>query len=397
MRRIPWAAICAFVLLGVGSPPVFAGTLEGTVTPLDAAQEVEVCIAELPPGARCVVPKADGSYVFSGLEGQYKIEFVPTYRSGLLTQFYDHKSTFAEASPVSVGKFGAITGVDADLLPGGVIAGNVSAVGGQALDEVEVCATPVGPSSIKSCGETGPSGAYELHSLPTGSYRVGFWGQGASAEYAPEYFDDKASLGQASSVAVTAGSITPSIDAALEKGAQIRGFVTAALGGAALGGIPVCVFPAVSTAAEACVETTAGGGYALIGLREGSYQVGFDLGAAEIGGTGVSATVGGFLPQYYDGVSTRAAAQTLSLGPGQVLEGVDAALLAPTPPQPSPPVPPTTSPLVAAAPPIAEPKPPAKGCKKGYRKRKVKGRSRCVRRKHSGRSGANRSHDPRHG
>jgi len=378
MRRALGLAVFTLAFLGAGSPPAFAGTIEGTVTPLDATQEVEVCLAEVPPGELCTVPKPDGSYVLTGLDGGYKIEFVPTYRSRLLTQFYDHKSTLAEATPVSVGKFGTVTGIDADLLPGGAIAGTVSGLGGQPLDEVEVCAASVGLAGTETCDETDSGGAYELHSLSTGSYTVGFWGHGASAEYAPEYFDGKASLGQASPVPVTAGSVTAEMDASLVKGAQIRGSVIAASGGAPLVGIPVCVFPAAAVAPDACIETVAGGEYSLVGLREGSYQVGFNFGIAASGGTEVSAAVNGYLPQYYSGATDRAAAQTLSLGPGQVFDGVNAALLEPSLPLPSPAERLAGDPLVAAAPPVVVP-PIKKRCKRGFHKKKVKGKVRCVR------------------
>jgi hypothetical protein len=354
-----------------------AGTVEGTVLPLSAAQEVEVCLAEAPPEL-CVAPKADGSYVFPGFKepGSVKFEFVPTYRSRLLTQFYDHKGNLAEADFVSVGE-GTVKGIDADLIEGGVITGTVTAAStGNPLSEVEVCAVSAVPPPLKSCDETGAGGGYELHSLPTGFYRVGFHGRGASAGYAPWYYDDKLTLAQATPISVTAGATT-TIDPALVQGAQVTGVVTAAASGAALEGISVCLFMSGAAAADRCTESGPGGGYSFEGLTEGLYQVGFALGGTEIGG-GAGSGVDGYLPQFYDRVGTRAEAQTLLVSGSQIVTGIDAALAVPVVGAPISPLPPASS--IAAPPPtVSEPvKQKPRRCKKGSVKKKVKGTEKCV-------------------
>ncbi len=381
MRRLLLIVACASVLFGAFSAQASAGIVEGTVEPLEAAQEVKVCVAEAVPGESCVVPKADGTYAFPGLQGKLKIEFVPTFRSRMLRQFYDHKSTFAEATTLSVPEAEVPYGnVNAELIEGGVITGKVTAeANGEPLAEVEACAVSVSAPAAKSCDETDADGEYELHTLPTGYYSVGFWGRGRSAEYVPWYYEGKSSLVEATPVHVVA-TTTTTIEPTLVKGAQVGGVVTAAAGGA-VEGIPVCLFEPGVLAADRCTESAAGGTYSFQGLATGLYQVGFALGAAEIAGGQSNLGVGGYLPQFFDRVSGRAEAQTLMLSGSQIVTGIDAALVTPTVVVPPPP-PPVTDKTVAAPPTISEPvKPAPLKCKKGFVKKKVKGSQKCVKSK----------------
>jgi len=376
MKWLVVGVICALAVVGTNQGQALAGTIEGTVRPVEWAQEVEVCIAEPVPGERCMVPKADGSYSIPGIEGQFELEFVPTYRSRMLTQFYDHQSTFAEANPVSVSSNGVVKGVDADLVEGGTITGVVTgASGGAPLAEVEVCATSLEMSKAKSCDQTDSSGSYELHSLPTGIYKLNLRGRGQSAEYVSE---------DSPLVAVTASMVTSNIDFALVKGGQIRGAVFAADAGVALQGIPVCAFAVLGAAAEVCTESGLDGSYALVGIAPGSYQVGFALDISEVGGTGsTSSTATGYLPQYFDDVASRAEARPLNLSGSEVVDGINAALSEPnlTPP---PLASPAGSGGAAPTPIISEPTKRAPfRCGKGRKKRKVRGVHRCVKAKPS--------------
>jgi hypothetical protein len=102
------------------------GRIAGTVTsaatgaPLD---EIEVCVLEATganDGIFCTYTEADGRYTTYGLpSGAYKVEFSPEWAGGFgdgfPTQYYDGKSTLAQAEPVVVTEPGTTSGIDARL------------------------------------------------------------------------------------------------------------------------------------------------------------------------------------------------------------------------------------------------------------------------------------------
>jgi hypothetical protein len=277
------ATIAAFVLGLVGISQAQAATVEGIVTPLERAQEVEVCSAATIDPQRCAVP---------GEDGMYELNHFPER---------------------------------------GVVRSGVS--------DVEVCAIPQSPSVVTSCAETDASGGYEIHSLPPGFYKVGFWGSGSSAAYEPSYFLGKPSLAQATPVEVTAGTKTSGIDASLVRGAQLAGTVTAQADGEALEGMSVCLFELSGLTAQRCTKSAGDGTYSFQGLTDGTYQVGFALQPAEVASGDVREDGYAFQAQYYDDVATRSAAtDILAIAPERT-ERIDTAMTAPAalPPPPSAP------------------------------------------------------------
>ncbi len=347
------------------------GIIEGHVTPVEWAPEIEVCVVEGRPSEICAEPAADGSYTLYEVPlGGARIEFVPSVRSGLLKQYYDEVTELSKATNVVLTPGESRRGeVNGHLFAAGSITGVVTgAPGGEALPEVEVCAISVGTPPSKGCAETDAAGEYAIHGLPPEKYSVRFTGAGASARYEPSTH---------APVSVSVGTTT-SVSTSLFEGGRIEGSVSAAAGGERLADTSVCLFAAARPKAERCTHSDDAGDYAFEGLPTGSYQVGFSLDAAELGGQG-SFGEDGFESQYYDGVGTRAAAATISLlAPATVVAGIDAALT--TPPAPPPPA---AAPLVGApavstpsvAVPVTKTTPT---CKKPKKKRKVKGKVRCV-------------------
>jgi hypothetical protein len=372
VRRLIALAVCGLVLLTpLESAAAGGGVVLGTVTPVEWAPEVEVCVVESQASETCTAPEANGSYVLDGVPfGGAQIEFVPSFRSRLLTEYYDGVGNRSEARTILLSaQDPEAEHIDASLLEGGSIKGVVTAAeGGEPLPDVEVCAVSTGTPTVKSCGETDPAGAYDLHSLPTGPYGVAFRGVGKSAIYVP----------WSRPVTVTAGATTAGVDASLAEGARIEGVVMAATGGARLAGISVCLFVTTAPEPRRCSFSDEVGAYSFEGLPNGSYQVGFSLTPAEIGAERLQGEDDGFESQYYDGVGSRAAATTISVLAPEAIEGVDAALLTPVAPPLSAPTAVVAAPATPAPPTILEPKPKKKGCPKGYRHKKVKGKVRCV-------------------
>jgi hypothetical protein len=388
IRGARLALVPLAIVAGLLAPAAAQATtgLSGTVTGPGPLDEVEVCIVEPLPSETCTYPDASGAYQLLGLDaGTYQVEFLPSYRSHLVTQYYNHKAKLSEANKVVVNGGFVIKGVDADLELGGEIEGTVrDQLGGTGVEDVEVCALDVVSGSAVSCSSTDASGAYALPSVPPGSYRIGFWGQGASASYAPQYYEEAASFFDADPVPVAAGETATGIDVDLHQGAWVEGTVTDSAGDMPLAGVPVCILAVAAPGPERCAYTDHSGGYRLPGLPTGSYQVAFSPEFDEFSsGEFTLPEEDGWQTQYFSGSGDRAGATTLELSAPQIRTGIDAALLATV--LPAGPTEPPPAPDVAIAPPPVLPSPVVttpKKCRKGYRKRKVKGKVRCARAHH---------------
>jgi Carboxypeptidase regulatory-like domain len=356
----------------------FTGTVSGGSP--GEIEEVEVCVVEPGPSEKCTFPAADGSYTLLGLEaGAYQVEFLPSYRSHLVTQYYNRKAKLSEAIRVVVRGNGVTEGIDAELELGGEITGTATAaIGAMPLEEVEVCALGATNQTSVSCAHTNAFGEYSLPTIPTGLYRVGFWGGGPSARYAPQYYDEQLTFFDASPLSVTAGGTLTGIDAELDEGAAISGVVRSAAG-AVLPGIGVCVLESSAASPARCTDSDGLGGYGFVGLPAGTYQVAFSPEFSEFASEEFALPEDdGYLTQYYDDVARRAEARALTLAAGGVADEIDAALL--TPPPPLPAAPPPAVPITTVLPPaqVAEPAEPAPlKCKTGYVKKKVKGVAKC--------------------
>src|SRR4029077_7800809 len=169
--------------------PAFAvgpGVITGTVSPAAIAPEVEVCVVEMQPSELCTAPEPGGTYhLTGGPVGPQRVEFIPSHRSGYLKQYFNHVSRLEEATIIGIPPppVSEVKGINAELELGSSIEGTVRA-GGSPLADVEVCAQDVGTGVTGGCSTTDISGAYAITGLPKSTYRVGFWGHGASAKYA---------------------------------------------------------------------------------------------------------------------------------------------------------------------------------------------------------------------
>jgi Carboxypeptidase regulatory-like domain len=157
---------------------------------------------------------AGGTYDIAGLPtGSYKVMFSPTFGSALnyVTQYYEGKSSSATAKPVSVTQGATTSGIGAEMRVGGIIEGTVTdSTTHQPLANVVVSASaPSGSELAGGFAETNGSGEYAIRGLASGSYDLDFeyFAEGAGA---PEYITQTDH-----GVAVTQGSTTPQVNAAL--------------------------------------------------------------------------------------------------------------------------------------------------------------------------------------
>jgi len=169
------------------------------------------------------------------------------------------------------------------------------------------------------------------------------------------------------------------IAAAPARAASIAGTVTDAFTHGGLEGVLACAYEALPNEAEAikrCAEAEAGGEYTISQVPAGSYKVGFYPQAGSK-----------YLWEFYDDRQSWQEADPVAVLPDTQTAGIDAALEEEVTTEP--PVsrdggstgPPTTIlPATSAFPPpapVVQSRPLR--CKKGFRKKRVRGKVRCVR------------------
>jgi Carboxypeptidase regulatory-like domain len=251
----------------------------------------------------------------------------------------------------------------------GSIAGTVTAAsGGAALKGIEVCADQVGGEE-EPCILTSASGEYTISGLTPGSYKVEFWPHREGLNFITQFYDDQPTFAAAEEVTVTAGATHAEINAELSEGGRITGTVTDAASHAGVGEIIVCAFGSISEEGG-CALTAAGGQYTIAGLPSGSYEVVFAPNFE-----GEEELPGSYITQYYNDEPTFSQANLVSVtAPGGTTSGIDAALAKRALPKiPTISVPPVIAPTPPPAP-VAKPL----TCKKGFQRKTVAGKARCV-------------------
>lgn len=257
------------------------------------------------------------------------------------------------------GTCAVLLAVPADACAAGSIEGAVTEAGtGVAIAGLSVCAEENRLGGVSSgCTVTDSAGHYAIGGLPAGSsYQVEFTAMGGPLNYLTQYWSGREVIpGEWDPVAVVDGTTTTGIDAQVRPGAQIVGHVAEQGTGASLTRVEVCILdPAPNPRAEEferCAFTDEAGNYAVRSLRAGTFDVVFSR-------DGGPPEADAFLEQWWSGATVAAAATLISIAPPEARTGIDASLIGPR----------THS----------KPKPPHH-CRKHFRKRRVKGKMRCVR------------------
>lgn len=132
-------------------------------------------------------------------------------------------------------------------------------------------------TAVGSFASTGPDGTYTIDGLDDGTYRVGFEDL-LNADFAPEFYDDAATISAAANVATSTAAPAPPVDAILEPASRIRGTVTGP-GGPLTDPVVVTAYQLVGGSwqpvAADPTTTRNSGAYDLGGLRGGTYRLGF--------------------------------------------------------------------------------------------------------------------------
>ncbi len=368
MSWVALAACAALLALAALAPAsALAGSIGGTVTDASTLEPVaglEVCAYPLEEEEEffeewfCEKTNASGEYTIGSLEaGEFGVEFWGRPLN-YVPQFFDGKSRWWEWDAVVVGS-GAVTGIDAEMVEGGGIEGSVDRVsGGTPVEDALACAWTIPEEEFGGCAETDSSGEYAIKGMAADEYEVEFSTQDLGLQR--QFYDHKANWWEADPVSVSLGAVSTGIDADLLPAAKIEGQVRRASNGAPLADVEVCAWSTDPEGAFRCALPGDDGRYAIGGLPGDSYKVEFWPYEEE-------------LPvQYWNHKPSWEEADVLSLKGGSVATGIDADLGSPAP----------TVTVLPPAPPVAKkPQPRRKHCKKGFRKKRVHGKVRCVKRK----------------
>jgi hypothetical protein len=344
---------------------------------------VEVCAfgveAAIEEEEGCELTGAGGSYEITDLAtGRYKVEFWPR-ELNYVWQYFEDTQEWSAATPVSVSTGSITEGVDAALAKGAAIGGTVTAAAtGLPVAGIEVCAFSEASEGAFRCASTNSVGAYRIVGLQAGSYTVYFYPEGSGQGLIGQGYDDREFDEEPDLVPLAAGGEANRIDAVLQKGGTITGTVRLAATNAPLAGVRVCLTEAGFPEAFGCLTTPASGGYKFTSIWRGSFKIAFSAEGGEVFDPG--AVVDSYPTQWWNMKSSFTAGTPIRIIPPGEVSGIDAYL---GPPAASP-----TSSSSSSAPATTavrrRTKPPVK-CRRGFLKRKVHGKARCVKR-----------HKPRH-
>ena len=192
--------------------------------------------------------------------GSYTIQYNAPYQSSYLDEWYNDKSNYASADPVTLNS--TDKAVDAALTRGSRVVGTVTDPQGQPVSNVSVY---VESDDDYGWANTDSNGRYTSSAVQAGEYRIRFRPGGTT--YLEEWFDNKPTYSEADPVTLTKGQDTP-IDIALDKASHIVGTVTDPQGN------PVLAEVRAYSGGNFFTDTTGGDGtYDIGGLREGSYTL----------------------------------------------------------------------------------------------------------------------------
>jgi 5-hydroxyisourate hydrolase-like protein (transthyretin family) len=340
LRPVAWALCAVLVVAGVPSlagaaSAAASGRVTGTVTDHDDQPVAGVYAAayrwyddegdEYWDLYDYVQTDANGQYDLTGLPAAtYRLGFVDGSGHGYVTEYWDDAPTVEDAADVAVFAGQTTSGKDAQLADGGHLTGTVTGPDEQPVADVYAAVyqwyaygADDGYWDLVDEAETDVDGHYDLGSLSTGTYRVGFF-DGSGHDYLTEYWDDAATVEDADDIDVIAGQTTSGNDAQLAESGHITGTVTGP-DGRPLPGVEVDVYSQAFGDdywdVSGYAETDQDGRYDVGGLLTGTYRIGFDDSYRH-----------GYLGEYWDDAATVDDADDIDVTVGQTASGTDAEL-----------------------------------------------------------------------
>jgi protocatechuate 3,4-dioxygenase beta subunit len=258
---------------------------------------------------------ADGNYSFQGLPaGNWKVYFNAANVGNYLPRYYNNKDGWnpqlADSVSVTVGQ--TVTGINAQLTPGGIISGRVTDESGNGIPGVGISVRQLSQYGIAGA-TTDADGYYTVWAIPAGNCIVYFDGAGAG-NYVPEYYNDKFKHHDADILTVTTGQTIGNIDAQLATGGIISGRVVDGSGN----GIPNVSVQISDTENYTFiwVGTDGGGYYTAQGVPAGNWRVFFQPPQSA-----------NFVSEYYNDKLSANSADLVNVIAGQTTANIDAQLV----------------------------------------------------------------------
>ena len=249
-----------------------------------------------------------GAFDLNLEDGLYKLSFQPDFdRSELRGEFYRDKADLATGDFVTVaGAAQTLPAWTIDAAP--TVTGTVTTTDGRPVRAAFVQAYAADDNTFLASDSTDSSGAFRIGATEAVKLRFSGYDPVTKKSLATEYYSDKADLATADPVGPgsSLGTIT------LAPGGSISGRVTSDAG-APLHRVQAC-------AGNTCDYTNANGVYTIEGASTGAHEVSF------------SDPIEEFLGEYYNNVALDefgdpvSAPTLVTVGPGQAVAGIDAAL-----------------------------------------------------------------------
>ena len=217
-----------------------------------------------------------GNYSFNLPAGTYKVHFSLSSSSGYYApEWFGKKSNSFVADLVTVTALQTTSNINAQLATGGKISGRVTGPSGRGIRNIFVYAADPDFSYWIDGSTTDSNGNYSLNA-PAGTWKVHFSSSPSTANYAPEWYDNKNYFQVGDLVTVVPGKTTFNVNAWLEIGGTISGRVTDTTANG-IAGVYVQPYDLNDDTIIFNGATTNSEGSYTIPLRAGSYKVGFSL------------------------------------------------------------------------------------------------------------------------
>lgn len=269
---------------GPAAASVQRGHISGQVTTKAGRGLAGICLQISGPEFISVQTGKSGTYRSLPLKpGRYEVHFNAGCGNtgNWAPQYYKNATTEKNERKVTVTAGHTTRNIDAVMHQGAVVTGTVTNSSGKPIPAICIAVLLPGKGQIPLViTRTSKRGFYRAERIVPGRYRVEFLARcgGNHANYAPQQWKGKTLSQQPTLVQLTAGRVTPHINARMTVGAEISGMVTeGSSSGMPLKGICVRVEGQGPLAGFDSFGTTNGDGtYFVNGLATGKYKVNFN-------------------------------------------------------------------------------------------------------------------------